>query len=496
MKNNRYGQDGKQAFHILISLIQVWNEEDGFMTPPVNNTLSIAEVEEVDISDSYKQVINKASVRFPRGTVIRKTMSTIEATLDNAGAVTASLDDRGVLLNTHTTSAKIAGVADFSPSKRIRIYLGYTNDPKIAELPKFNGKRKTIFTDSNLYQQYFDAIRSTPNFSGPLFDGYITKCSLDTPIELECEDLGCALRQVTVRNIPKKNNMTVKGLFGDKGILRDVLDKAGLKLDPHTPDINIGPIELNEDLTLADVLNTWNKFHLYSYIWVDYSANPPQPYLCVGRSYFTNSGDDSIIKQKERQGFQNDYTIDFNYNVANNGLTLTGTDKDFLCIKGTGMGKDGKALEITIRQNPEWTDGQPAQDKYQILNETNLTKKQKRAGMTSLSKAKNKGFNPNQYEIRTYASRKMGITREELLKETIEYFDNYKMTGIDGTLTLFGDLQLVSGLKVKLVDPYYPAKKGTYFVDEVTTKFGNGGFRQTIKIPFCISRDNDGKNNK
>ena len=85
-------------------------------------------------------------------------------------------------------------------------------------------------------------------------------------------------------------------------------------------------------------------------------------------------------------------------------------------------------------------------------------------------------------------SRKIGISKEDLLKEAIQYFESYNMNGIEGSLTLFGDLALKTATKVELVDNRYPEKNGYYLVDEVSTTFGTGGYRQTIKLPYCISK--------
>ena len=88
-------------------------------------------------------------------------------------------------------------------------------------------------------------------------------------------------------------------------------------------------------------------------------------------------------------------------------------------------------------------------------------------------------------------SKKMGISHDELLEEAIKYFESYNMNGIEGSLTLFGDFPLISGIKVHLTDNQYKAKNGYYLVDEVTTRFGTNGYRQVIKLPYCISRDKE-----
>lgn len=494
IKNETYKQSGKEAFHILICLIQVWDySKENFMKPP-KNCLEIAEVESIQVSDSYKQLINKATVRFPRGTVIRKTSETIEEVKKDAEKVDATLDSHGVLLTTRKTYSQAATVTDFAYGKRIRIFVGYTTDPRIASLPKFNAQtRKSIFNDDSLHQEYFDAIKG----SGPIFDGYITRCSIDTPIEIECEDLASVLKQYNAPNIPKPKELTVNDLLADDGKYH-MLKDTGFTLAPATKscNINIGKAEFNRDLTVADVLTTWTKFKLFSYVWVKYDDDMGgTPYIVVGRSYFSNGGKDSILKQREEQGYAREYEIYFNYNVAANGLSLTESNKDFLCIQGQSMDKNGKFYSLTLRINPEWHEGDPPKDKWQILNEVTLSKKMQRMGATVMSKGKNK-VDLNRYTVVPYMSAKIGATHEELLQELIQYYEAFNMNGIQGNLTLFGDFQLRSGCKVHLYDDYYPAKNGVYFVDEVTTQFGNGGFRQVIKLPYLISSDSKDEANK
>lgn len=489
IRHDTYKSSQKPAFHILICLIQIWDKTDdaSFMIPPKGKTLEIAEVESIEVTDSYKQLINKARVRFPRGTVIRKTSETVEGVLEDAKNIVADIDDRGVLLTTRKGYSTVAGTADFSVGKRIRIYLGYTTDPKIATLPKFDPKRGSIFTNEELYKTYFDAIKG----SGPIFDGYITRCSIDTPIDIECENLASVLKQFNAPNIPKPKGMTVNKLLAEDGEYKALKD-TGFKLYPETKtcSIEIGNVVFNDDLTLADVLNTWSKHHLYSYVWVDYNQEPPQPYIVVGRSYFTNCGNESILKQREKQGLASEYPIYFDYNVANNGLSLTESNKDYLCIQGSCFDKNNNVYKVTLRKNPEWKEGDPVDNKWQLIQEINITKKMRRMGITTITKGKNK-VDLSRYNVVPYVSAKIGCTQDELVEEMIKYYESYHVNGITGTLTLFGDLQLRSGCKVHLYDSYFPAKNGLYFVDEVHTTFGTDGFRQTIKLPYLIALDNE-----
>ena len=67
---------GQPSLHILICLIQIWDMKNPKkpMEEP-ESPLLISEVESIEIEESYRKLIGTASVRFPRGTVIKKTLT-------------------------------------------------------------------------------------------------------------------------------------------------------------------------------------------------------------------------------------------------------------------------------------------------------------------------------------------------------------------------------------------------------------------------------------
>ena len=85
----------------------------------------------------------------------------------------------------------------------------------------------------------------------------------------------------------------------------------------------------------------------------------------------------------------------------------------------------------------------------------------------------------------------MDNLKEQLKQEAIEYFEGYNKNGMDGILTLFGDLALHTGRKVRLKDDRQSVKNGVYLIGEVVTRFGTNGYRQAIKLPYCIALDSD-----
>ena len=94
----------------------------------------------------------------------------------------------------------------------------------------------------------------------------------------------------------------------------------------------------------------------------------------------------------------------------------------------------------------------------------------------------------SRYDVIPFMSRTVGASDEKMVEEAEAYFDKYHMNGIEGTITIFGDLHLKSAVKVRLINTRDKLKQGVFIVSEVTTKFGVDGYRQILKLPYCIER--------
>lgn len=479
------------SFQILICLIKIWTPKDSKdpMTVP-DDAMLISEVEEIEIEESYKKLIGTASVRFPRGTVIRKTVTTYnEEEVAKNKQLDVDISAAGVVEEVRKTST-VATSSSFSIGQRIRIYLGYTTDPSIANLAKVSSSQKNnIFTDSSYRKQYENAYPQNQKKSDKVetytdiaFDGYITKVSVDTPIELECENLGYALKWITCPRLTIKSNATVVDFLGENSKY-NLLKGTGLKLHSLASQQkwDLGKVTLTTDLTVADVLTEWSKFGIHCFI----TEEDGNPVVSVGRSYFDNAKGDSIINASSQPSTPT--KILFNYHVANNGLTLMSTDKKFLAIEAEGLDSGDKFFHLTLLQNPQYDSSKSDSDRWRVVNVSKLSKKAMKSGARVLNKTKDK-VDMKLYTKIPYHSKKMPITQDELIEEAKKYYESYNMNGIDGSLTLFGDLHLHTATKVELVDDRYPGKNGYYLVEEVHTTFGTGGYRQTIKLPYCIKR--------
>lgn len=479
------------GFHILISLIEVWTPKDKKKPngEADGEVMRICEVEEVEIEESFKKLIGTASVRFPRGTVMRKTVTVQTAEEENDfQKISAKLSNSGVVEETRITTS-VASVDTFKVGQRIKIYLGYTTDPFVADMAKTGNTGKNIYNNNDTYQEYLSNFKHTgpdqKKYMSLMFDGYITKVSLDTPIELECENLASYLKTITCPKV-KLRKCEVKDFLGDGGRYK-MLKDTGLILHPDTAgmDFDLGAVELSTDLTVADVLTEWAKYGLFCYV----SDSNGQPAIQIGRAYFSNPGKDSLLNATTTPMV---VPVHFDYHVASNELTLTSSDKDFLAVQAKGIDNEDKFINITILRNLQYDPAKPeskSNSRYRYVNEAKLSRKALKAGKRYLTDAPNDKVDMKLYTQIAFVSKTIPTTVDKLAEEAIKYFEGYNMTGIEGSLTLFGDLYIRTAQQVQLIDDRYPGKNGIYLVEEVTTTFGTHGFRQRITLPYCIKRE-------
>jgi hypothetical protein len=444
--------------------------------------MMIAEVGSLEIKESYQNLVNTAKIIFPRGTVIKSTVDcTNESEVSNA--VTSSISTEGILIEKRTTS-DVLSPNHFEVGSRIRIWLGYTEDPQIYKLTKLSTGKPNIWNSEDAYADYLDYLT-------PMFEGFITKVSVDSPIELDCENMGYLLKQVTCKPANTSVSATVQDILNGKDNkdvpgTHNLLSGTGLTLIKDNPKITIGKTKIVDDYTVADVVRSWQKWGIYAYIAEDDSG---KPCLAVRRTFSSENGTGSLVDKAKVLKTP----IDFAYHVANNGLTLINTNKNYVAIKAQCRDKENKnTTTITLASNPQWKEGDKESERWRVIKETKISKRaQKKHHLRMVSEGSGLASTDDNYQIINYYSKNQGLTHDQLLDEAIEFFKHYNLNGIDGSLTLFGDLALHSTDIVQLKDDRYSAKNGIYFIDEVTTSFGTSGYRQTIKLPYCIQRDGD-----
>lgn len=468
----------RPSYHMLICLIEVWNPKgrtpQELMSPEGKPDFMIAEVESIEIRESYQNVVSTAALTFPRGTIIKKTLEADPTKY--ASAVMASLNSEGAIIENRTNSS-VATVDNFEIGSRIRIRLGYTTDPTVYNLTKVSTKRPSIFTNNDKYNEYVGHLTT-------MFEGYITRCSIDQPIRIECEDLAHLLKCVSCKKITTTNKSTVKQLLysAKDGGVHGLLAKTGLKLHPDTEEIVVGKCSISTDFTVYDVLEQWHKWKIYAFLaWDD-----GKPCIAVRNTYF--SGGKGSLVDPTRTVKE---AIDFQYHVADNGLEMQNTDKKSLaiCARCRDAIDEKKMTTLTLMSNPEWKEGDSERERWRIHNETKISKRaMKKHHIRMITEGSSK-INLSEYMVVEYMSRKIGLTHDQLLKEAIAYYNAYNKNGIEGSLVLFGDLKIRTTDIVELKDRRFPMKNGKYLVEEVRTTFGTRGFRQSIRLPYCLQRD-------
>jgi hypothetical protein len=501
---------------ILVCQIKIWkaNGTDWFSIPSANQCLTIRECESIEISDSSKELINKATVRFPRGTVIslssKKDKSVKSGNKENStektnnlkdtnndgdvtSTSTAQFNDDGVSTTSMAVNYDDKGLIDFNRSKiekallspndvavgnRIEIRLGYA----YSEI-EFN-KMNTADNDPNM---------------NVAFTGFITAVSVDTPLELECTNMAHVLTAVSTPNISVKSTLFVKDFLDDDGKYH-LLKGTGISLAEASKNstISVSGGAISNNLTIADVLTEWSKSGV---LCIMETKSNGTVQLRVGLTYYAGKGGGKLPNNDKKYityngGNNSVMLIQFDWDVAQDKLSLKRNDKKYLAVEAQGRTKDNQFFKLTIRKNPNpddegWmidSDGQ-----FQVVNRRKVKDRKKMKyvnGTFSTKMIEGHLTDPvklDKYNVIHYLSTKIGITEEELIEEAKQYWANYNPNGISGSLVIFGDLFIKPTDIVGLVDVRRPEKNGYYYVESVSTTFGINGYRRELKIPFKIA---------
>ena len=414
----------------------------------IKNAVTITEVANIEIVESYKKLIGTAKITLPKGSLYRSTIigtATLEG--KDATLLTTEIMQDGVIIEKQSGSS-VVDKTTFKIGQRVNIKLGY------------NGVMKNMF------------------------DGYISAYNSDSKFEIQCENMAYKLK---LKQAPKFETPTtgtgVNDVLGDKyGLLKG----SGFQIHSETKrfDIQIGKIKVTDNFTVADILNEWSKYKLYCFLKYDENSPDTMPSIAIGRPYSSSKSQPTLPTDSHSKPFK----IDFNYNVASNDLKVVKTNPKFLTVTGKALGSDEKFFEVTVRLNPDYDPTNPSSKEFQTVNATQISKKtHKVTGNTTANGANTKTkVDLSTYTIAPYMSPNMKIDSDKLVAETIEYFRSYNLNGITGALTIFGDLSLSTAVQVELIDDLNPSKNGVYIVDEVTTTFGVGGYRQRITLPHLL----------
>ena len=264
------------SFQILICLIKIWDPKEGSNPLEIpDDAMLITECEQIEIEESYRKLIGTASVKFPRGTVIRKTITQYnEEDAAKDKLLEASVSSGGAVEEVRKSISEVAKTSNFKVGQRIRIYLGYTDDPKIAQMAKANNinGNSSIFVSKSNREDYENAQYFADEANRALhkmFDGYITKISVDAPIELHCENLASKLKEITCGKIKLNKNSTVNQLllkeYADNGAKKKgygLLEGTGLSLHPKARNQHFDLAVRSEERRVGkECRSRWSPYH-------------------------------------------------------------------------------------------------------------------------------------------------------------------------------------------------------------------------------------------
>lgn len=501
---------------ILVCQIKIWKAKgnDWFSIPSANQCLTIRECESIEVSDSAKNLINKAVVRFPRGTVIslssHKDKSVVTGDLTD---LTENFEDlkkannNGDLLTTSTalfnqdgvSTTSIAanyddkGLIDFNRTKN-EIALLSPNDVAI-------GNRIEIRLGYAYSEQEFEKMNtadSDPNLD-VVFTGFITSVSVDTPLVLECTNMAHILASVSTPNISAKATLMIKDFLDDDGeyhLLKDTGIPLAASSKGSTIAVSGGSISNN--LTIADVLTEWNKSGV---LCMMETKSDGSVQLRVGLTYYAGKGGGGLPNNDKKYityngGNNTIKLIQFDWDVAQDKLTLKRNDKKYLAVEAQGRTKENQFFKLTVRKNPDPDDEGwmiDADSQFQIVNRRKVKDRKKMKFINGTWSTKRieghltDAAKLDKYNVIHYLSTKVGITEEELIEEAKQYWANYNPNGISGSIVIFGDLFIKPTEIVGLIDVRQPEKNGYYYVEAVNTTFGVNGYRRELSIPFKIA---------
>lgn len=501
---------------ILVCQIKIWKAKgnDWFSIPSANQCLTIRECESIEVSDSAKNLINKAVVRFPRGTVIslssHKDKSVVTGDLTD---LTENFEDlkkannNGDLLTTSTalfnqdgvSTTSIAanyddkGLIDFNRTKN-EIALLSPNDVAI-------GNRIEIRLGYAYSEQEFEKMNtadSDPNLD-VVFTGFITSVSVNTPLVLECTNMAHILASVSTPNISAKATLMVKDFLDDDGeyhLLKDTGIPLAASSKGSTIAVSGGSISNN--LTIADVLTEWNKSGV---LCMMETKSDGSVQLRVGLTYYAGKGGGGLPNNDKKYityngGNNTIKLIQFDWDVAQDKLTLKRNDKKYLAVEAQGRTKENQFFKLTVRKNPDPDDEGwmiDADSQFQIVNRRKVKDRKKMKFINGTWSTKRieghltDAAKLDKYNVIHYLSTKVGITEEELIEEAKQYWANYNPNGISGSIVIFGDLFIKPTEIVGLIDVRQPEKNGYYYVEAVNTTFGINGYRRELSIPFKIA---------
>lgn len=527
--NYSYHGASDDKLAILVCRIKTWKAAgtDWFNIPDAEDCLTIREVESIEINNAYDNLISKAVLHFPRGTIVNKrrvSKVSVDSGDETGGMVAGNVSDNtsgGDFLDYYTQGADVSK----SPKNEIKttqnivsldgsqVQVGLTamnahlDETYLLSPDDFRTENRIeirlgyAYSDEE-YQKMMKDDSLAPAGMEMVFTGFITKCSASTPLEIECENMAHVFTLINVPDIIQKGGCSLKDFLDPKGKYH-LLNNTGIELDLGEENftIEVANFEISSQLNVADVLHQWQQSGIMCFMK---NYNNGVSKLRVGKNFYVDGGMGGMPVDKKTYITYNQNKVynvlQMDWDVAEDKLELMNTDKRYLAVRATGRTKEGKEFGFTLRRT---SDGNgdfevSGNDGWQIVNEKKEVPKRARkkkdgtygknskgTRMVHLNRVKDDDLNIIPYV------RIMPCGRDTLIKEAKEYWRKYVPNGVSGSLVIFGDINVEPADIIALIDPRQPNKNGWYMVKDVNITFGTNGYRKELKLPYKVAKFKD-----
>lgn len=520
-----------ERLDVMACLIKVWAAPapNWFPCPPDCSVFT--EVESIEIRDSIKDLIGTATIRIPRGSVFKKTKvndekdkavnyGNVSKTSKNEKEVFEAEPDNKVLLSKSSVFGDVladgmnvsvggsrgadtgysfshnilrplmgnltremedwmlsdrANKNDIAVGNRIEIWMGYIHEKADGGSDSVDNQWKKLAAGDTLDLTM-------------VFTGFITGISPLAPFEIKCENMASILKRRSCPRLEGKGTYTVRDFFKPDGKFK-LLEYTGLGyFDDKGLDVQLGTVDLQTHTTVFDVLNEWKKCGIMSKMTDDGKS------IKIGRMYYSGSADGETVGDLIDNSNKAKEFVQFDWDVAEDKLSVFEIDKRFLAIDGQAWRSNGKVMRVTVRRaegednHPNGRTNQEEQDGWDFVNiHEGLTRKeQKRLHGQNKPQVGSTNVDLKKYYRIPFIMSGKCDSLEELKAALKTYYTKYNKNGVSGSITLFGDRVFSAGQIIGLVDPRHPEKNGYFMIESVITTFNNNGYRRELKLPYKV----------
>lgn len=259
------------------------------------------------------------------------------------------------------------------------------------------------------------------------FEGYVSQIIPDKTLTIRCENESYNLKKNSIGRDIILASTTLRKLISE------IYDRETL-----VADANIGNWRVSRTSTVIDVLSELqSKFKIYSYFRGDT--------LIVGANADTREKKNVIVD------FQN------NVPIGESNLDFKNANSDRIVVKATNIKRDGTIIEIYA-----YYDGNPA--------------------VIVFSKVAPVSGSVNEFNVAG-----TNISVEDLKNLAKTRLQALSFTGVDGSVTIYGDQQISHGDIAVVKDRGIPERDGSYSIVEIVKRFGVGvGYRLDLGLGLSL----------